>query len=146
MNQVSLIGRLTQDPTLRDTNSGQNRFVGFTLAVNDFRGNNEFTNFVPCIAWDNVAENMSKFLKKGSLVAVTGRISVRSKNDNGKYETIVNINADRVEFLESKSTTTHHNNPMPKTENNVLESFKEEKQVSESNDSADNLDDSILWD
>lgn len=146
MNQVSLIGRLTQDPTLRDTNSGQNRFVGFTLAVNDFRGNNEFTNFVPCIAWDTVAENMSKFLKKGSLVAVTGRISVRSKNDNGKYETIVNINADRVEFLESKSATTHHNNPMPKTENNVLESFKEEKQVSEPNDSADNLDDSILWD
>jgi single-strand DNA-binding protein len=50
MNHVSLIGRLTQDPVLRDTNNSQNKFVGFTLAVSEYRGNNEYTNFVPCIA------------------------------------------------------------------------------------------------
>jgi single-strand DNA-binding protein len=49
---------------------------------------------------------MAKFLKKGSLIAVTGRISVRTNNANGKYETIVNVNADRVQFLESKGNAT----------------------------------------
>ncbi|KAF5295626.1 hypothetical protein FQA39_LY12799 [Lamprigera yunnana] len=47
---------------------------------------------------------MAKFVKKGSLIAVQGRISVRSNQVDGKYETIVNVTADRVQFLESKSS------------------------------------------
>jgi single-strand DNA-binding protein len=86
---------------------------------------------------------MAKFLKKGSLVGITGRISVRSKNENGKYETTVNINADRVEFLESKASTTNSrsaNQGGSKVETPVVEEPKAE----EKNEDLTDLDDSIL--
>ncbi|ATZ16867.1 single-strand DNA-binding protein [Williamsoniiplasma luminosum] len=140
MNQVSLIGRITNDLELRDSANGT-KFVGFTVAVSEFRKDGEHTQFIPCIAWDNNAIQMTNYLKKGSLVGVTGRISVRSKQDNGKYESIVNINADRVEFLESKSSR-----------NNETQAYKPSNQqsqnqkIEEPQNDNQTIEDSILWD
>ncbi|ATZ16707.1 single-strand DNA-binding protein [Entomoplasma freundtii] len=108
MNAVSLVGRITQDLVLRETQGGADgpsKFVFFTVATSEFANGNETTNFVPCVAWGHTAENMTKFLHKGSMIGVTGRITVRSKQENGQYQTIVNVRADRVEFLESKNAT-----------------------------------------
>lgn len=101
MNQVSLIGRLTKDIELRNTANGQGKFVSFTLAVSEYSGQKENTNFIPCFAFNITAENMARFLSKGSLVSVVGRVNVRASQTDGKYETIVTITADRVNFLES---------------------------------------------
>ncbi|WP_035358776.1 single-stranded DNA-binding protein [[Acholeplasma] multilocale] len=157
MNQVCLIGRIARDIELRDTSTGS-KFVGFTLAVSDYSGGKEYTNFIPCVAWDKQAENMARFLKKGSQVAVTGRISVRNNNTDGRYETIVNVNADRVEFLDSRSGSNDQqssNNTYTKNDSNFdldqVNGFANQ-QAQPINDSSkeDEIilsdDESVLWD
>src|SRR5215510_14988603 len=109
MNQVNLVGRIVQDLTLRKTHDG-NSFTGFRLAVNEYRGGKNYTNFIDCVAFGNQAENITRYVGKGSLISVVGRLSVRNVQENGNYSTIVNVNVDRVEFLESKATRGQNQN------------------------------------
>ena len=76
MNRVELIGRITRDPELRYTSSNI-ATTRFTLAVNrPFQGQNgeQGTDFINIVVWRKQAENVKKFVSKGSLVAVEGRI------------------------------------------------------------------------
>ena len=100
LNEVIIIGRLTRHPELRTSSQGKS-FVPFTVACN--RMNNEVV-FVPCFAWNKTAENMNKYLSKGSLVAVTGYLSSRKQEqNNGKnYESLF-VTARNVTFLERSS-------------------------------------------
>jgi len=105
MNKVILIGRLTQDPELRYTASGIARTT-FTLAVNrpfaNQQGQQE-ADFIPVIVWRKAAENTARYMKKGSQVAVEGRIEVRKYQDNdGANRTYTAVVADRVQFLEPR--------------------------------------------
>lgn len=150
MNQVSLVGRITKDLELRSTSNGQGKFVSFTVAVSEYSGQKEITNFIPCFAFERTAENMAKFLSKGSLVSVTGRINVRSSQNDGKYETSVSITADRVNFLESaknrsENTTTSKN---VVSSNINLDSAIQNAPPSNNDDNEVILsdDESILWD
>lgn len=99
MNQVALVGNLTKDPELRYLNTahGQKAKCRFTVAVNE--GENR-TSYIPVVAWDRTAENCEKFLKKGSKVAVGGRIQTGSyeKRDGSKAYT-TDVVAFNVEFL-----------------------------------------------
>ena len=80
MNNVSLVGRLTKDPELRTIGTG-NSTVSFTVAVN-----RQFTNangereadFINCVVWGKAAENLAKYCRKGSQIAVEGRIQTRN--------------------------------------------------------------------
>lgn len=103
MNVVNLIGRITKDPEIKSASNGKN-FVAFTLAVTEFSNGNQYTNFVPCFAWDKTAENMAKFVKKGNQLGVQGSLNVRQNNANGQYTTSISVNAQRVEFLGSNQT------------------------------------------
>jgi single-strand DNA-binding protein len=102
MNSVNLIGRITRDPELKSSSNGKS-FVAFTLAVSEFSGGNQHTQFVPCFVWDKAAENVAKFVKKGTQLGVSGSLNVRQNNTNGQYQTIINVNVQRVEFLGSSS-------------------------------------------
>lgn len=88
LNTISLMGRLTRDPELRQTGTGKS-VAGFALAVDrDFKnpdGNKE-TDFIEIVAWGKTAEFVSKYLKKGTLAVVTGRLQLRawSDKDGGK--------------------------------------------------------------
>lgn len=105
LNRVILIGRLTRDPELKYTPNGK-AVATFTLAVD--RG---FTNqqgereadFIPIVAWNKRAENCSKYLAKGSLVAVEGKLRVRSyEAKEGGRRYVTEVVADMVNFLEKK--------------------------------------------
>lgn len=103
MNNCTLIGRLTKDIELKTTPTGT--AVGqFTIAVNRrSRGGEQQADFISCIAWGKVAENMSLYTSKGSQVAVNGRIQTRNYEDkNGKRVYITEVVADEVEFLNTK--------------------------------------------
>lgn len=79
MNRVMLTGRLTKDPELRRTTNG-NSMVRFTLAVNRaFRtpGQPE-ADFLFCVAFGKTAENVARYLHKGSLIGVEGSIQTGS--------------------------------------------------------------------
>ena len=101
MNRVELIGRLTNDPDIRTTQSGSN-IAKFTLAVrSDYKDNagNYQTDFIPCVAFRG-AENIQKYLKKGYKCAVAGRIKTGSyTNDSGQKVYTTDVIADSVEFL-----------------------------------------------
>lgn len=113
MNKVILIGRLTKDPELRYT--GSNRAVTqITVAVNrtftNQNGERE-ADFINVVIWDKQAENVAKYLTKGRLVAVEGRIQTRNYDNNeGKKVYVTEVVALSVQFLESKGSNTNVNN------------------------------------
>ena len=99
LNNVILIGRLTADPELRY--AGENAVANFTLAV-DRIGSDE-TDFIRIVVWRKQAENVSKYLAKGSLAAVEGRLQIRSYDDKeGVRRIAAEVVARSVQFLDSK--------------------------------------------
>ncbi len=108
MNRVVVVGRLVKDPELKKTNSGSS-VVSFTLAVdNRQRSNGEKSaSFFPCTAWNATAENVARFMKKGSLVGVDGRLNQRSyQARDGHNVNVIEIIAESVQFLDRKGENT----------------------------------------
>ena len=107
MNKVFLIGNLTRDPELSETNSGV-PVCRFAIAVNRRFSSQDAerqTDFFNVTAWRNLAETVAKYTKKGNKVAVTGSIQIRNYEDNaGQKRTFVDIVADDVEFLTPKGS------------------------------------------
>ena len=100
MNIVTLIGRLTRDPELRYTSS-QMAVCTFTLAVDRPTKGEKKADFPRVQVFGKSAENCEKFLKKGMLCGVQGRLSTGSYQDkNGNTVYTTDVAADRVEFLE----------------------------------------------
>jgi len=101
INRVILVGRLTKDPELRYTTTNI-AVTTFTLAVNRFV--KDEVDFIQCVAWKKNAENTSKYVHKGSLVGVDGRIQVRNyEAKDGTKRYITEVVCDSVAFLESKN-------------------------------------------
>ena len=106
LNQVILIGNLTEDPELQYTQSGVARTT-FTIAVNrSYRDSNdelqEETTFVPITTWRNQAENCATYLSKGRPVAVTGRLRISNyEDDEGNNRKWTSVVARNVQFLGS---------------------------------------------
>lgn len=112
INRVVLVGRLTRDPELKyTTNNIAN--LRFTIAVNrqftDQQTGERKADFIGCVAWRTQAENMTKFLKKGSLIGVEGRIETGSyQGQDGQIRYTTDVIADSVQFLESKNTQSEN--------------------------------------
>ncbi|WP_061212985.1 single-stranded DNA-binding protein [Syntrophomonas wolfei] len=98
LNRVILIGRLTKDPELRYTQNGT-AVATFTLAV-DRKFKREETDFIPIVVWAKQAENCANYLNKGSLVAIDGRIQVRTyDNQEGQRRWVTEVVAEDVRFM-----------------------------------------------
>ncbi len=108
LNKVVLIGRLTRDPDMRFTQS-QRAVCSFNLAVNrsfTTQGGEREADFINIVSWGKTAENVSKYLNKGSLVAVDGRIQTRNyDNAQGQRVYVTEVVAENVTFLESKNSS-----------------------------------------
>ena len=105
VNNVVLVGRLVRDVDLRQTSTGK-MMTYFTLAVNrNFKNEQgeQAADFIGCVAFDKKAENMARFLCKGSLISVEGRISTRNfQGNDGKTVYVTEVVASNITFLESK--------------------------------------------
>lgn len=104
MNKVMLIGRLTAKPELKYTNSNV-AVTSFSLAVDRpvREDGTKDTDFIEIRVWRKQAENVCKYLDKGSLVAIEGRVQTEkftTKDGENRYKTLVI--AERVMFLNSK--------------------------------------------
>jgi single-strand DNA-binding protein len=101
MNSVVLIGRLTKDPELRYIPESQNAVATFTLAVDRAFSKEKQADFIKITVFGKQAENCERFLTKGKLCGVQGRIQTGSyKNKEGAMVYTTDVVADRVEFLE----------------------------------------------
>ena len=106
MNRVCLVGRLTSKPELRTVGSGI-ATTRFTLAVNRTFSNSQGereADFITIVAWRKQAENVCRYLDKGSLISVDGRIQTGSfEGQDGTRRYTTEVIADQVNFLESKN-------------------------------------------
>ena len=105
MNNVSLTGRITKDPEIRYTQN-QIACLMFTLAVDrgykDAQGN-KLSDFIPCVAWNSQAEFISKYVKKGNMLEVTGTIQSRMyQNQQGENRVVIEVILDSVSNLTPK--------------------------------------------
>lgn len=103
LNKVILIGRLTRDPEVRYTQSGK-AVTTFDIAVDrsvaNAQGQRE-TDFIPIVTWGKLAETCGNYLNKGRLVAVDGRMQIRSyETQDGQKRRVAEVVADGVRFLD----------------------------------------------
>lgn len=105
LNKVILMGRLTRDPEARSNSAGLS-ISNFTLAVDRTfarQGEERQTDFIPIVAFRSQADFSLRYFKKGQLVAVVGRLQVRSWDDNeGKKRYATEVIAEELHFAESK--------------------------------------------
>jgi single-strand DNA-binding protein len=151
MNRSVLVGRMTRDPELRRTQSG-NAVTSFTLALNRNynSANGQTADFIPVVCWNKAAENVAKYCSKGSLVGVDGRLQSRSyDNAQGNKVYVVEVVADSVQFLESKSQREQNqpqtSQPNMNTSNNDIETVKLEDDFDNSDNSLDIMEDDIQF-
>ena len=109
MNKVVLIGRNTKDIELKTTPTGTS-VSSFSIAVNrPFKNANgeKESDFINCVAFSKLAETISKYVNKGDLIGVEGRIQTRNytdKDGNNRYATEIMV--ENVEFLQQKKQET----------------------------------------
>lgn len=104
MNRVELIGRVTKNPELRYTPNGI-ATVTITLAIDRLpdKDGNKKTDFINVVVWNKQAENVNKYVLKGSLVSVEGKIATRSfDSPNGQKKWGTEVICDRIQFLENR--------------------------------------------
>lgn len=108
MNKAMLVGRLTRDPELRHTTTGR-AVCQITVAINrpfTSQDGQREADFINVVVWDKSAENVAKYVHKGSQVSVEGRIQTRSyDNTEGKKVYVTEVIAQSVQFLDSKSSS-----------------------------------------
>ncbi len=106
LNCAIIMGRLVADPELRTTNGGTS-VTSFRVAVDRSfvrQGEERQADFIDVVAWRQTAEFVSKYFRKGSMIAVQGSIQTRNYEDkNGNKRTAVEIVADNVSFTGSRT-------------------------------------------
>lgn len=104
LNEVKLAGRLTFDPELKNT-SGGTAVCRIRLAVDSYRqGKEKVTNFIDITLWQDTAENVAKYVRKGHRVFVEGVLKVDQWEDKetGKKRSALTVHGRRVHFIEKK--------------------------------------------
>lgn len=102
MNSINLIGNVCADLELKSTNNGKS-VVQFNLAVQRPFAK-DTTDFIPIVAWNQTAEFLAKYAKKGSKVAVSGKLTTRNYEDkNGNKRTAFEVVADMAELCGGKT-------------------------------------------
>lgn len=116
-NKVILMGRLTADPELKQTQSGLT-VTTFSLAVDRKYNKDEEKkcDFIPIVAWKQTAEFICKYFKKGSAILLCGELQTRSWKDNqGNTRNATEVLANEVSFCEAKNNS--EGNSAPKSQN-----------------------------
>ncbi len=99
INSIVLVGRTTKDIELKENKNGK-CYVQFTLAVNR-PSKEERADFIPCVAWNKTAETMAKYVQKGTMIGVEGRLQVRNYEEAGIRKYISEVLVSKFTFLES---------------------------------------------
>ena len=112
MNSINLTGNICNELELKQTNNGKS-VLTFNLAVKR-PFTRDTTDFIPVVAWDQSAEYLGKYGKKGSRVALSGKLTTRKWQDkDGNNRTAYEVVADTVELMDGKNDSqgTETSNP-----------------------------------
>ncbi|CDD23646.1 MAG: single-stranded DNA-binding protein [Bacilli bacterium] len=125
MNRAVLVGRIVRDPELRKTTSGMS-VVSFTLAIDNRvrQGAERTTSFIPVTAWNQTADNIAKYVHKGMLLGVDGRLNQRSyTNNENRKVSVVEVIADTVTFLEKRQDSGNDQSSLGYEDNRSQNSY-----------------------
>ncbi len=103
MNSVQLIGRLTREPQVTYKEDRSISFARFSIAID--RGKDKGADFPNIVCFGKTAELVDKYVHKGKLVGITGRIQTGSYEKDGSKVYTTDVVADRVEFLSREENT-----------------------------------------
>lgn len=98
MNNVTLVGRITKEPSLKQSKQNQN-YVRFTIAIDQYTSRGKVAEFIPCIAFGKTAEFVSKHASKGSYVSVQGALHCVWKKVNNVDYRDTNVYVSRLALL-----------------------------------------------
>ena len=107
LNVVVIMGRLTTQPELKTTSSGLS-VSSFTVAVNRnySKDGNSQTDFIPCVAWRNNADFITKYFGKGQMIAIKGSLQQRNYQDkNGNNRTTFDVVVENADFCGKKENS-----------------------------------------
>ena len=114
INRVVMVGRMTRDPELRRTGSGA-AVTSFTLALNRNynSADGQQADYISCVVWNKVAENVAQYCSKGSLVGVECRLRSRTyDNAQGQRVYVTEVVCDSVQFLETRAQRERNQSSM----------------------------------
>ena len=136
MNKYIAIGNLTKNPECRD--AGQSKVCSFSLAINEYYYTDgvkkQTTTYIDVETWNKQAENCTRFLSKGSKVAIEGKLKTNSWEKNGQKFSKLFCVADRVHFLGSEESN--------KSDQSTSKNEKKvEEKVENEEDETDYMDD-----
>ena len=114
MNKAILCGRTTADIDIRMTTTGK-KVCKFTLAIDDGKNadGSRRTQFIDCEAWNQSAEFMERYVKKGIRILVEGRLNKTSYEKDGQKHYPTNVVCDRIEFADGANQPQNEYSPMP---------------------------------
>lgn len=112
INRVVISGNITRDPELRSTQGGM-EILALGVAVNDRRKNQQtgewedVPNFIDCVMFGNRAKSVSRFLSKGSKVAIEGKLRWSQWERDGQKRSKIEVIVDEIEFMTSRGDGQH---------------------------------------
>ena len=127
LNTVMLVGRLTQDPEIRVTESNK-EVVRICVAVNrSFKNPDGIyeTDFIDCTLWEGLAKNLSEYCHKGDTIGIRGRIQTNYYEKDEQKIKRLEIIAERVTFLSSSKNKVNDNSLDNNKKTESSKSFKE---------------------
>lgn len=136
MNRVILVGRITKDPEMKKT-AQDIAVVNFTIAVNrnytDQQGEKQ-ADFISCVVWRKQAENVAKYVTKGMLLGIEGRIQTRQYESETGMKYITEVLCDSVQFLENKSSNSQSYEENQPTKSQSDEFYETSKKLAAEDD------------
>lgn len=105
LNQVVLVGRLVDDPVVQEHENGsKSSYLKLAIPRSYKNAEGEYdVDFIDCKLWNTIAQNTSEYCRKGDIVGVKGRVQSSSYEKDGEKKFSMDIVAEKVTFLSSKS-------------------------------------------
>ena len=103
LNVVNLIGRLTRDPEVKQLGGGDKSICKFSIANNRSYGGKESVSFFNCTCWGKGGEILAQYMRKGSMIAISGRLESRTwEGNDGRKQYATEIVVQDFQFLDGK--------------------------------------------
>lgn len=113
LNQAVIVGRIVGEPNIKEENGKKSSNLVLAVPRSYKNENGEYdTDFLECTIWNGIAESVCEYCRKGDLVGVKGRLESKTIEKDGHSERKMNIVAEKITYLSSKSKDKEEDNEL----------------------------------